>query len=81
MKKTIYYIAMALLSVACANDDSTLDMKGMFSPNGEVVNERFVQSMAYNDYAGDIHLDMQADDYTVYVCRNPQNTHVSILYT
>ena len=77
MKKTIYYIAMALLSVACANDDSTLDMKGMFSPNGEVVNERFVQSMAYDDYAGEIHLDMQADDYTVYVCTDSHITRTT----
>ena len=56
MRKIQYYIVCvcvcALALCACASEDSTLDMKGMFSPNGEVVGTRFAQSMAYNDSVG-----------------------------
>ena len=42
MKKHILYIALAVLMTACS-EDTTLDLVGMFSPNGEVVNQRFEQ--------------------------------------
>ncbi len=78
MTKKILYIALsALVFMACANEDSTLDMKGMFSPNGETVQVRFAQSMAYNDTVGEIHLDMHADDYVIYVCTDSHITRKS----
>ncbi len=75
MKKSAY-ILLALLLSACS-EDTTLDIAGMFSPNGEVVNTRFEQSMAYNDSVGDIHLDMHADNYTIYVC---SDSHLSLIH-
>ena len=76
MKKHILYIALAVMMTACS-EDSTLDMKGMFSPNGEVVDVRFAQSMVYNDSVGEQHLNMGADDYTVYVCTDSHITRKS----
>ena len=72
--KKIYVIALTVLMASCASEDSTLDIAGMFSPNGEVVGTRFAQSMAYNDSVGEIHLDMLADDYAVYVCTDSHIT-------
>lgn len=72
--KKIYVIALTVLMASCASEDSTLDIAGMFSPNGEVVGTRFAQSMAYNDSVGEIHLDMHADDYAVYVCTDSHIT-------
>jgi len=64
-----------LLCVSCGkNEDATLDMAGMFSPNGPTVATRFAQSMHYNDSVGEIHLDMGADDYTVYACSDSHIT-------
>jgi 3-oxoacyl-[acyl-carrier-protein] synthase-3 len=60
MKRNYLYIAILLVLSACS-ENSTLDMKGMFSPNGETVNTRFEQSMAYNKSRGEISLDMGAD--------------------
>ena len=79
MRKIQYYIvcACALALCACASEDSTLDMKGMFSPNGEVVGTRFAQSMAYNDSVGEIHLNMGSDNYTIYVCTDSHITRTS----
>ena len=74
MKKSFCIIISVLLFAACANEDSTLDMKGMFSPNGETVGTRFEQSLAYNATRGEMHLDMQADDYTIYVCSDSHIT-------
>jgi len=76
-KKILYMALSALVFMACANEDSTLDMKGMFSPNGETVQVRFAQSMAYNDTVGEIHLDMHADDYVIYVCTDSHITRKS----
>ncbi len=73
MKKHILYIALAVLMTACS-EDRTLDLAGMFSPNGEVVNKRFEQSIAYNQTVGDIHVDMGADEYTVFVCADSHIT-------
>lgn len=73
MKKNYLYIVAALLLSACS-DESTLDIAGMFSPNGEVVNTRFEQSMAYNQTRGDLSLDMGSDEYTVYVCTDSHIT-------
>ena len=74
MKKAIFSIALMFLFASCADEDTTLDMAGMFSPNGKVVNERFVQSIAYNNALGEIHLDMGADDYIVYACSDSHIT-------
>ena len=82
MKKSILYIAILTLS-ACANENSTLDMKGMFSNNGEPVNTRFEQSMAYNDSVGEIHLDMASDEYVIYMCTDShitKKTHKNLDY-
>ena len=83
MKKSILYIALAAVLAACANEESTLDMKGMFSPNGETVSARFEQSMAYNRTVGDLHFDMQSDNYTIYVCTDShitKKTHKNLDY-
>ena len=82
MKKNFLYIAAALLLTACS-ENSTLDMAGMFSPNGEVVNTRFEQSMAYNQTRGEISLNMGADDYVIYVCTDShitRKTHKNLDY-
>ena len=83
MKKSFCIIVSVLLFAACANEDSTLDMKGMFSPNGETIDARFEQSLAYNATRGEIHMDMQADDYTIYVCTDShitRKTHRNLDY-
>ena len=83
MKKSILYIALAAVLAACANEESTLDMKGMFSPNGETISARFEQSMAYNRTVGDLHFDMQSDNYTIYVCTDShitKKTHKNLDY-
>jgi len=74
MKKSIFYIVLVLVFAACANEDTALDMKGMFSPQGETVNTRFEQSMAYDETRGPIQIDMQQDDYTIYVCTDSHIT-------
>ena len=83
MKNRIFYLALAMIFVACGNEDSTLDMMGMFSSNGEPVNTRFEQSMAYNDSIGEIHIAMPAANYTMYVCTDShitRNTHKNLDY-
>ena len=78
MRKIQYIVCVCALALcACASEDSTLDMKGMFSPNGEVVGTRFAQSMAYNDSVGEIHLNMGSDNYTIYVCTDSHITRTS----
>ena len=82
MKRNYLYIAILLVLSACS-ENSTLDMKGMFSPNGETVNTRFEQSMAYNKSRGEISLDMGADEYIVYVCTDShitRKTHKNLDY-
>lgn len=82
MKKHFLYIALAVIMTACS-DDFTLDLKGMFSSNGEPVDVRFAQSMTYNNDKGEMHLDMGSDDYMVYVCTDShvtRNTHVNLDY-
>jgi len=85
--KRLYILVFIFCSIcilpSCNNEDSTLDMKGMFSPNGETVGTRFEQSMAYNKTVGDIHLDMQSDDYVIYVCTDShitRKTHRNLDY-
>ena len=85
--KRIYHFVFVLCSLfllsSCANEDSTLDMKGMFSPQGETINARFEQSMAYNDARGEIHLNMPSDEYTIYVCTDShitRKTHRNLDY-
>lgn len=65
---------LLLLSSCGNNEDATLDMAGMFSPNGPTITERFAQSMHYNDSVGEIHLDMGSDNYTVYACSDSHIT-------
>lgn len=82
MKKHFLYIALAVLMTACS-DDFTLDLKGMFSSNGEPVDVRFAQSMTYNNDKGEMHLDMCSDEYMVYVCTDSHITrksHVNLDY-
>ena len=82
MKKHFLYIALAVLMTACS-DDFTLDLKGMFSLNGEPVDVRFAQSMTYNNDKGEMHLDMGSDEYMVYVCTDSHiilNTQVNLDY-
>lgn len=76
MEKHILYIALAVMMTACS-DDMTLDLLGMFSPNGEVVDVRYDQSMAYNATQGEIHLNMGSDDYMMYVCTDSHITRKS----
>ena len=76
MKKHFLYIALAVMMTACS-DDMTLDLLGMFSPNGEVVDVRYDQSMAYNATQGEIHLNMGSDDYMMYVCTDSHITRKS----
>ena len=71
--KKIFYIAIIGCFMACSKD-ATLDMLGMFSPNGEVVNTRFEHSQAYNEQVGVRHIDMASDDYTIYVCTDSHIT-------
>ena len=76
MKKHFLYIALAVMMTACS-DDMTLDLLGMFSPNGEVVDVRYDQSMAYNATQGEMHLNMGSDDYMMYVCTDSHITRKS----
>ena len=75
MKKNLLYLSLiALVFTSCASDDTTLDIAGLFSPNGEVVGTRFAQSKAYNDSVGEMHLEMGSDDYLIYVCTDSHVT-------
>ena len=86
MKKlsTIALFVLCTLSLCtCSNDDSTLDMKGMFSPQGPTVKTRFANSMDYNQSRGEIHLDMAQDNYRIYVCTDShitRKTHRNLDY-
>lgn len=72
-KRYLFFAALALMLTACS-DESTLDMLGMVSPNGETVKVRFAESMEYNESVGEIHLDMHSDDYVIYVCSDSHIT-------
>ena len=74
MKKLSILVWVGIMALSCANEEATLDIAGMFSSNGEPVNTRFEQSVAYNDSVGEIHLDMKADNYTVFVCSDSHIT-------
>lgn len=83
MKKHFLYIALVAGLVSCANEDTTLDMKGMFSTNGEAVNVRFAQSMAYNESRGELSLNMGSDEYVIYACTDShitRKTHKNLDY-
>lgn len=83
MKKINYIVWALLLSACSSNKDATLDILGMFSPNGETVNTRFAHSQEYNAQTGIRHLDMQADDYVIYVCTDShitKKTHKNLDY-
>ena len=72
--KKLAYISLALLLCACS-EDSTLDIAGMFSPNGPTVEMRFKQSKDYNDLREELHMDMQSDDYTIYMCSDSEKKY------
>ena len=75
--KKIYntlFFTCALLLCACNNEDATLDIAGMFSPNGPTNSTRFEQSQAYNATRGEIHIDMAQDDYQIFVCTDSHIT-------
>lgn len=85
MKRNYITILLGSLFLfsGCVNDDTTLDMLGMFSPNGETIKVRFAQSLAYDQARGDISLNMGADDYVVYVCTDShitRKTHKNLDY-
>ena len=82
MKKHVLYIVFAVLLTACS-EDATLDMKGMFSSNGPTIETRFAQSIAYNATRGEMHLEMGADEYTIYLCSDShitRKTHRNLDY-
>ena len=76
MKKIYRYMMLlgAMTVMSSCGPDATLDVLGMFSPNGETVNTRFKQSEEYNAQAGVTHVNMQSDDYMIYVCTD---THIT----
>ena len=81
--KIALFVLCTLFLCACVNENSTLDMKGMFSPNGPTNAVRFAESMEYNNQVGEIHLDMQSDNYVVYACSDShitRKTHVNLDY-
>ena len=83
IKFSIAFIAIAMSLCTCSNDDSTLDMKGMFSPQGPTVKTRFEQSQAYNTTRGEVHLDMAQDNYRIFVCTDShitRKTHKNLDY-
>lgn len=69
-----YIVLLSLALLSSCSDEATLDVAGMFSSNGEPVEVRFAQSQQYNALRGEIHLDMGADEYTVYVCSDSHIT-------
>lgn len=84
MKKNhLIALFIAASFVACNSEDTTLDIKGMFSPQGPTINTRFEQSMAYNDSVGELHFDMGQDEYDIYVCTDShitRKTHKNLDY-
>ena len=88
MNKSLYtsfvLCTLLLCTLLCAcSDESTLDLAGMFSPNGETVNTRFAQSQQFNASRPDMHIDMSSDNYTVYVCTDShitRKTHRNLDY-
>lgn len=72
--KKILYILIVLAFCACANEDSRLDIAGLFSPNGPTVATRFAESQAYNATRGEIHIDLPQPDYRIYVCADSHVT-------
>ena len=79
MKKAIQIVSLVLstLVLCTCSDDFTLDIAGMFSPNGETVATRFEQSMIFNDSVGEIHIAMPQDEYAIYVCTDSHITRKS----
>lgn len=75
-------LAVCAVALSCS-EDSTLDIAGMFSPNGPTVETRFAESIAYNKTRGDIHIDMASDEYTIYMCADShitRKTHRNLDY-
>ena len=66
-------LSIAFVFTACS-EDFPLDLAGMFSPQGETIDTRFAQSMSYNDSVGEIHLNMQQNNYTIYLCSDSHIT-------
>lgn len=74
LNEAVLVLCSLFMLAGCASDDTTLDIAGMFSSNGEPVNTRFDQSIAYNATQPEIHLDMGSDTYTVYACSDSHAT-------
>ena len=83
MKKISFLFAVVLMCASCVNENSRLDPVGLISSNGASVKMRFEQSMAYNKMVGDLHFDMGADTYTIFVCSDShitRSTHRNMDY-
>ena len=72
-----YIVLLSFVLASCSNPDSTLDLKGMFSPNGPTVQTRFAESMAYNKTRGEMHINMASDNYQIYVCTDSHITRTT----
>ena len=77
MKKNIlaisyWLLAIGIVCVSCG-PDTRLDMVGMFAGSSPTIDQRFEQSMQYNQQAGYATIHALSDNYRVYVCTD---THI-----
>ena len=77
MKKNIlaigyWLLAIGIVCVSCG-PDTRLDMIGMFAGSSPTIDQRFEQSMQYNQQAGYATIHTLSDNYRVYVCTD---THI-----
>lgn len=77
MKKNIlaigyWLLAIGIVCVSCG-PDTRLDMIGMFAGSSPTIDQRFEQSMQYNQQAGYATIHALSDNYRVYVCTD---THI-----
>ena len=77
MKKNIlaigyWLLAIGIICVSCG-PDTRLDMIGMFAGSSPTIDQRFEQSMQYNQQAGYATIHALSDNYRVYVCTD---THI-----
>ena len=77
MKKNIlaigyWLLAIGIVCMSCG-PDTRLDMIGMFAGSSPTIDQRFEQSMQYNQQAGYATIHALSDNYRVYVCTD---THI-----
>lgn len=77
MKKNIlaigyWLLAIGIVCVSCG-PDTRLDMIGMFAGSSPTIDQRFEQSVQYNQQAGYATIHALSDNYRVYVCTD---THI-----